>query len=58
MLSSCLLEQPENVYDYAKIFFSYFNYQKDTTKYKPLVLSGCSGAGKVNNNLTTIGHNC
>jgi guanylate kinase len=42
-----LLEQPDNVYDYAKKFFSYFNYQKDTIKYKPLVLSGCSGVGKV-----------
>jgi guanylate kinase len=25
-LSSCLLEQPNNIYDYAKTFFSYFNY--------------------------------
>jgi guanylate kinase len=46
-LSSCLLEQPENVYEYAKKFFSYFNYQKDTLKLKPIVMSGCSGVGKV-----------
>lgn len=45
-LSSCLLEQPDNVYEHAKNFFSYFNYQKDATKYKPLVISGCSGVGK------------
>lgn len=46
-LSSCLLEQPENVYEYAKKFFSYFNYHKDIVRHKPLVLTGCSGVGKV-----------
>jgi guanylate kinase len=46
-LSSCLLEQPDNVYDYAKKFFSYFNYHKDIIRHKPLVITGCSGVGKV-----------
>lgn len=46
-LSSCLLEQPDNVYDYAKKFFSYFNYYKDIQKHKPLIITGCSGVGKV-----------
>lgn len=45
-LSSCLLEQPENVYEYAKQYFSFFNYQKDVIRHKPLVISGCSGVGK------------
>eukprot|EP00919_Chromeraceae_sp_WS-2016_P001265 GHVR01003187.1.p1 GENE.GHVR01003187.1~~GHVR01003187.1.p1 ORF type:complete len:105 (+),score=0.40 GHVR01003187.1:305-619(+) len=45
-LSSCLLEQPENVYTYAQKFFSFFNYQKDTLNHKPIVISGCSGVGK------------
>lgn len=45
-LSSCLLEQPSNVYDYARNYFAYFNYQKDISKYKPLIISGCSGVGK------------
>jgi guanylate kinase len=46
-LSSCLLEQPEDVYEYAKKFFSYFNYHKDIVRHKPLVITGCSGVGKV-----------
>jgi guanylate kinase len=46
-LSSCLLEQPENVYEYAKKFFSYFNYSKDVIRHKPFVITGCSGVGKV-----------
>ena len=46
-LSSCLLEQPENVYGYAKKFFSYFNYSKDINKLRPLVITGPSGVGKV-----------
>ena len=46
-LSSCLLEQPENVYDYGKKFFSYFNYHKDLVRLSPLVITGCSGVGKV-----------
>jgi guanylate kinase len=46
-LSSCLLEQPDDVYEYAKKFFSYFNYHKDIVRHKPLVITGCSGVGKV-----------
>lgn len=45
-LSSCLLEQPEDVYEYAQKFFAFFNYQKDNVRHKPLVISGCSGSGK------------
>lgn len=45
-LSSCLLNQPEDVYAHAKEYFSYFNYHKDIQKFKPLVISGCSGVGK------------
>jgi guanylate kinase len=46
-LSSVLLEKPDNVYNYAKEFFSYFNIDKDKIVYKPLIISGPSGAGKV-----------
>lgn len=46
-LSSCLLEQPENVYSYARKFFSYFNYTKDIKRLRPLVITGPSGVGKV-----------
>jgi hypothetical protein len=40
------LEQPEDVFEYAKKFFSYFNYHKDIVRYRPLVITGCSGVGK------------
>jgi hypothetical protein len=46
-MSSVLLEQPENVYSYAQKYFSFFNHKKDKATYKPLVISGCSGVGKV-----------
>lgn len=46
-MSSVLLEQPENVYTYAQKYFAFFNHQKDQETYRPLVISGCSGAGKV-----------
>jgi hypothetical protein len=46
-MSSVLLEQPENVYSYAQKYFSFFNHKKDKVTYKPLVMSGCSGVGKV-----------
>lgn len=45
-LSSCLLEQPDDVYEYAQKFFAFFNYHKDIQRHKPLVISGCSGVGK------------
>ena len=32
----------------AKKFFSYFNYHKDIVRLQPLVITGCSGVGKVN----------
>jgi guanylate kinase len=48
-LSSILLEQPSNVYNYAQQYFTFFNHQKDQKTYRPLVISGCSGAGKVLN---------
>jgi guanylate kinase len=53
-LSSCLLEQPDNVYEYAKKFFSYFNYHKDIVRHKPLVITGCSGVGKVSLDLCRV----
>ena len=49
-MSSVLLEQPENVYEYAQKYFSFFNHKKDKVTFKPLVISGCSGVGKVNIN--------
>ena len=39
--------KPEEVYEYAKEYFSYFNEAKDTKKMKPIVFCGPSGVGKV-----------
>lgn len=46
-LSTLLLEKPEDVYDYAQDYFSFFNTEKEPVQYKPLVISGPSGVGKV-----------
>jgi guanylate kinase len=48
-MSSVLLEKPEDVFDYARDYFSYFNVNKDKVKYKPLIISGPPGVGKVIN---------
>lgn len=46
-MSSVLLEKPDDVFDYARDYFSYFNVDKDKVIYKPLVISGPPGVGKV-----------
>lgn len=46
-LSTVLLEKPDDVYVYAQEYFSYFNTEKEPQQYKPLVLSGPQGVGKV-----------
>lgn len=46
-LSTLLLEKPEDVYEYAQDYFSFFNTEKEPVQYKPLVISGPSGVGKV-----------
>jgi len=46
-LSTVLLEKPDDVYAYAQEYFSYFNTEKEPEQYKPLVLSGPPGVGKV-----------
>ena len=46
-LSTLLLEKPEDVYEYAQDYFSFFNTEKEPIQFKPLVISGPSGVGKV-----------
>ena len=46
-MSSVLLEKPTEVFEYARDYFSYFNIEKDRVKYKPIVISGPPGVGKV-----------
>ncbi len=46
-LSTLLLEKPDDVYCYAQEYFSYFNAEKESTQYHPLVISGPSCVGKV-----------
>jgi guanylate kinase len=45
-LSSLLLEQPQNIYDYARQYFSFFNISKDKPRHRPVVVTGPQGAGK------------
>ncbi|CAD8067368.1 unnamed protein product [Paramecium primaurelia] len=44
--SQIILEKPDNVYQYAKEYFSFFNQEKDLKTCKPLIVSGASGVGK------------
>jgi Regulatory subunit of type II PKA R-subunit. len=46
-LSTLLLEKPEDVYKFAQEYFAFFNKEKENVQYKPLVISGPSGVGKV-----------
>lgn len=46
-LSSLLLEKPQDIYVYARKYFSFFNVEKKITPLPLLVISGPSGAGKV-----------
>jgi guanylate kinase len=43
-----MLEKPQNVYEYCREFFSFYNIDKDKIIYEPIVISGPSGVGKVN----------
>lgn len=42
-LSSCLILQPDNVYEHARTFFTR---EKPKIIHNPLIISGCSGSGK------------
>jgi guanylate kinase len=46
-LSSVLLEKPNDVFEYSTEYFSYFNIDKDKLRYKPIVISGPPGVGRV-----------
>lgn len=46
-LSTVMLEKPNDVYDYAQQYFAYYNIDQDKILYKPVVISGPSGSGKV-----------
>jgi len=46
-LSSLLLEKPEDIYHYARKYFSFFNVDKQMENQRIIVISGPSGAGKV-----------
>ena len=46
-LSSLLLEKPDDIYIYARKYFSFFNVDKKPDYHPILVMSGPSGAGKV-----------
>lgn len=46
-LSSLLLEKPDDIYYYARKYFSFFNVDKKPDHHPILVISGPSGAGKV-----------
>ena len=46
-VSSLLLEKPENIYVYAKDYFTFFNTDKKIHRLSPLIISGPSGCGKV-----------
>ncbi|KAL4476786.1 hypothetical protein ABPG72_010623 [Tetrahymena utriculariae] len=45
-LSTVMLEKPQDVYEYAQQYFSYFNIEKDKILLRPIIISGPSGAGK------------
>ncbi len=47
-VSTLLLKKPDDLYAFARDYFSFFNYEKDVKKYLPIVISGPSGVGKVN----------
>lgn len=46
-ITSLLLEKPENIYVYARKYFSFFNVNKKPPHCLPFVISGPSGVGKV-----------
>ena len=46
-ISSLLLDKPENIYNYAKDYFSFFNVKKKNEQSRLLVICGPSGVGKV-----------
>ena len=46
-LSSLLLEKPEDIYIYARKYFSFFDVEKPIDNQALLVMSGPSGVGKV-----------
>ncbi|EGR29211.1 hypothetical protein IMG5_160910 [Ichthyophthirius multifiliis] len=41
-----MLEKPQNVYEYCREFFSFYNIDKDKIIFDPLIISGPSGVGK------------
>lgn len=46
-ISSLLLDKPENIYTYAKEYFSFFNVDKKKEQSRLLIICGPSGVGKV-----------
>jgi guanylate kinase len=47
-MSTLLLKKPDDVYDFAQDYFSYFNIEKDKVIYPPIVIMGPPCVGKVN----------
>eukprot|EP01016_Furgasonia_blochmanni_P051097 TRINITY_DN7994_c0_g2_i1.p2 TRINITY_DN7994_c0_g2~~TRINITY_DN7994_c0_g2_i1.p2 ORF type:complete len:295 (-),score=85.99 TRINITY_DN7994_c0_g2_i1:290-1174(-) len=45
-VSSLLLQKPDDIYAYARDYFSYFNHEKDVKKQRPFVIAGPAGVGK------------
>ena len=68
-MSSVLLEKPQDIFTYAKDYFTFFNTDNEKPIYQPLIICGPSGVGKVSRlfrvpssrkslNATPINSNC